>query len=411
MKSFSLLVILLILSISASFAQKRPITQLGIPIEGVQNKDWFILNHVDRDNRSILNNDFNCSWRTYDGHTGTDFIITGFNAMDTGVNVLAAADGIVIEIIDTAFDRNKIAIPSKGLGNYIALFHNDSTVTYYSHLKRGSIKVKVGDNVLKGKVLAEVASSGYASDPHLHFELWRNFRNYDPFAGGKCGQVSGNWITRPSIDTTPVIINSGLVYGKTTLAAVQEAFVRQSNWFANQDSFLSVWTLTNNTQKGDKSKFYWYIPLQNGTLTLYDSFIYTHTINSNYFYNWSWTKYPNSSIWATSLNSTTIPEVRYYLNNKLMKTIPFQLKSDITSINLVNPKKEKGIHTVDKDIFLITPNDWTSITILNTEGKVLIQKLNPVDNRINTNLPNGVYIINGITKDNTVINVKIMINK
>lgn len=55
--------------------------------------------------------------------------------MDSGVNVLAADDGVVTFVLDTLFDRNKTAV-SGGFGNYICIKHENLMYTYYAHLKK-----------------------------------------------------------------------------------------------------------------------------------------------------------------------------------------------------------------------------------------------------------------------------------
>jgi murein DD-endopeptidase MepM/ murein hydrolase activator NlpD len=40
---------------------------------------------------------------------------------------------------------------------------------YYAHVKRGAIKVKVGDKVKAGQTVAELGNSGHSTAPHLHF--------------------------------------------------------------------------------------------------------------------------------------------------------------------------------------------------------------------------------------------------
>jgi len=39
------------------------------------------------------------------------------------------------------------------------------------HLRRGSVRVRPGDRVAAGPLLAECGNSGNSSEPHLHFQL------------------------------------------------------------------------------------------------------------------------------------------------------------------------------------------------------------------------------------------------
>jgi murein DD-endopeptidase MepM/ murein hydrolase activator NlpD len=43
----------------------------------------------------------------------------------------------------------------------------------YMHLQKGTIKVKVGDKVAMGDVLAKSGNTGESTGPHLHFEIQR----------------------------------------------------------------------------------------------------------------------------------------------------------------------------------------------------------------------------------------------
>jgi len=57
------------------------------------------------------------------------------------------------------------------LGNHVVLQHDDQTFSAYAHLRRGSLRVRPGDQVESGQQLAEVGNSGNSSEPHLHFQL------------------------------------------------------------------------------------------------------------------------------------------------------------------------------------------------------------------------------------------------
>lgn len=96
-------------------------------------------------------------------------------------NVLAVADGIVIRAKD-GLPNN---IPGHGevfhpavpinfetiAGNSITIDLGNGHYAYYMHLQPGSLQVKTGERVRKGRLLARVGASGDAREPHLHFEV------------------------------------------------------------------------------------------------------------------------------------------------------------------------------------------------------------------------------------------------
>ncbi len=98
-----------------------------------------------------------------------------------GKAVLAVADGRVV----TARDGLPDNVPGHGdafhpavpitletvAGNTITLDLGGGQFAYYMHLQPGSLRVKAGDRVRRGKVLARVGDSGDAREPHLHFEV------------------------------------------------------------------------------------------------------------------------------------------------------------------------------------------------------------------------------------------------
>ena len=101
-------------------------------------------------------------FRVWRSHTGLD-IADG----KTGTPVMAADSGVVI-----------YAEPYGGYGNAIIVDHGKGFSTLYGHLSK--IGVKEGDKVNKGQVIGNVGSTGYATGPHLHFEIRQNGETVNP---------------------------------------------------------------------------------------------------------------------------------------------------------------------------------------------------------------------------------------
>ena len=86
-------------------------------------------------------------------HNGLDF------AVNTGTPVYATADGVV----ESARKSNA------GSGNFMRIQHDLGFSSSFSHLK--SFKVKTGDLVEKGQLIAISGNTGTSSGPHLHYEV------------------------------------------------------------------------------------------------------------------------------------------------------------------------------------------------------------------------------------------------
>jgi murein DD-endopeptidase MepM/ murein hydrolase activator NlpD len=86
--------------------------------------------------------------------------------------VVAAAPGTVIKVLD-GIDDNPIGEVNleKNWGNSVIIRHAEGLFTKLSHLKKGSIIVKEGQQIDRGEVLAKCGSSGRSPEPHLHFQV------------------------------------------------------------------------------------------------------------------------------------------------------------------------------------------------------------------------------------------------
>jgi hypothetical protein len=102
---------------------------------------------------------FNPSVSEY--HSGVDI------SAPHGTRIVAPADGIVI-----------YASPREGYGNLVIVDHKFGITTRYAHLSK--INVKPGQRVSRYDVIGFVGSSGRATGPHLHFEVWRFDRPVNP---------------------------------------------------------------------------------------------------------------------------------------------------------------------------------------------------------------------------------------
>lgn len=156
-----------------------PPTRFVLPITGIPNQDFSIINYVDVDPRVGPALDYRNGFFRYDGHDAVDLGLANFAHMDAGVPVRAAAAGTVILVQDGNYDRETTA--NQNPPNAIEIDHGNGWVTRYLHLAANSITVQVGDTVVAGQPLGLVGSSGDSSDPHLHFGVFHKVgTNYFP---------------------------------------------------------------------------------------------------------------------------------------------------------------------------------------------------------------------------------------
>lgn len=114
-------------------------------------------------------------------HSGIDYgyrsaVYVGKTVENESKQILAAAAGIVL-FATTGGGYNQ------GWGNRTGIQHTDRAWTTYAHAASGTAKVKKGDVVSQGQVLAIQGSTGEVTPPgaiHVHFELYIDNERVDP---------------------------------------------------------------------------------------------------------------------------------------------------------------------------------------------------------------------------------------
>ncbi|CAL2083176.1 Peptidase_M23 domain-containing protein [Tenacibaculum sp. 190524A05c] len=92
--------------------------------------------------------------------------------MNVGQTICAMRDGVVVGLKK---DSNKGGRSKKfkNDGNYILLYHEDGLYTQYVHLKKDGVLVKKGDSVKKNQPIGYSGNTGYSTEPHLHFGVYK----------------------------------------------------------------------------------------------------------------------------------------------------------------------------------------------------------------------------------------------
>lgn len=134
-----------------------------------------------------------------------------------GADLLAAGDGKIVAIVDDkpdsrSFNEAELANnPMVLWGNYVVIDHLNGEYSLYGHFKQGSGKVKVGETVRQGQVIAQMGASGSSMFPHLHYELQTGidtkaeglpsyFRSFRRILGSKVMEVN-----RGQVDTGDIV--------------------------------------------------------------------------------------------------------------------------------------------------------------------------------------------------------------
>lgn len=229
---------------------------LHAPIDCDLNGPCFIQQYVDLD-PSEKASDFMCSNLTYDGHKGTDFALPTYDMIETGIDVLAAAPGIVTGLRDGMDDirfapEHDADMEGRDCGNGVVLRHQDGWETQYCHLRKGSVTVKKGQELATGDVLGQVGMSGRAEFPHVHLSVRHNGAVIDPFS--PAGTMTCGETAQDTLWTEVPPYRPGGIIAIGTSAAVPDFFDIRANRVAPPDATsdaLVIYAFLFGTQKDD----------------------------------------------------------------------------------------------------------------------------------------------------------------
>ncbi len=95
-------------------------------------------------------------------------------AMPVNTPVYCARAGTVMEVMNNYFWAGKNLDYYGPRSNLIRILHDDGSMGLYVHLQRGSARVKGGQRVREGEMIARSGNTGFSTGPHLHFSVLMN---------------------------------------------------------------------------------------------------------------------------------------------------------------------------------------------------------------------------------------------
>lgn len=349
------------------------------PIHGIYGKDFIIVHHVDQSVSDVK--DLYCLDKTYDGHQGTDYALSGFEHMEKLVDVFSVDSGVVTALRDGLFDQETVADTAKKLGNYVVIQHGENWHSYYAHLKKNSLQVKPGDKVIPGQKIASVGCSGNCTDPHLHFELWYDSTQVvDPY-DGPCGNQFDFWADPILYDSSFHVWKSGLIPGEAMLDSLRFKQFNLDKFKLNKDALVSYWNLQFGVRRGDVLSVEWLD--QNGV----EKFQYDYVADKNYWYQYFWTYMSTAG-----LGICDECRCRYFRNGQMVEEFVFSIKG---SVAVNDPKEEFAFNVSGSRVF--NQNDvLQKLKVLNLLGQTIFEtEIEPGESLQLNHLSTGTYILTG----------------
>ncbi len=263
MRLLSLCLSLVVLAAIPAQAQTTP-PKLQMPVDCELGKSCWLVNYPDTDAAPDVARDYQCGPLTYEGHDGSDFAIRDLVAMETGVAVLAAADGKVLRLRDGSEDRmpskeeiTNLLKEKKACGNGMVIEHAGGWQTLYCHMKQGSFKVKEGQQIKAGTPLGLVGHSGAAEFPHLHFTLMKQGKIYDPFSAqimhnAACKTQTASFWSEPPTYEPVSLYAAGFKSAIPDLEGLRIDASTPATLRQQESRILTFWTVIYGVAAGDQ---------------------------------------------------------------------------------------------------------------------------------------------------------------
>ncbi|OGM13031.1 hypothetical protein A3A76_01925 [Candidatus Woesebacteria bacterium RIFCSPLOWO2_01_FULL_39_23] len=131
----------------------------------------------------LPNGSFKPNWDTPPSHSGP-FKQAIDLLTPLGTPVLAPLDGVVVKVVD-GNDKYGETEEFANFLNYITIQHANGEFSQPAHLAKDSALVKVGDRVTTGQQIAITGNSGWMTEPHLHFIVFKATNSDSGFTGLK----------------------------------------------------------------------------------------------------------------------------------------------------------------------------------------------------------------------------------
>ncbi len=316
-------------------AQRYPF----FPMSGRIYRDLFFNNFVDLNGATgIL--DWDCTNHTYDGHRGHDVDLRSFGEQAIGVPIFAALDGMVVDTDDGHFDMQTQPSPSAP-ANFVIIGHGNGQVTYYWHMRNGSVAVLPGQQVKAGQQIGLCASSGYSTGPHLHFETRQSPNVVEPFAGA-CRAGESGWVDQMAIHRDLFIRDFGVTHESLAGHPGLPWELPRSGQIALSDPLIYLWFMVGNLPANSTWRTRFIRP--NGTTAFDSGAILFQGGNPAYRSSWWWQSWNITDLhsiagsWRIRLDINGVTMIDAPVEARMQRTEDFNRPPAAISISFSPPE-------------------------------------------------------------------------